>query len=768
MRQFLNRTAFFASIIGSALVHSGNAKTVDTVAVEGLSTTAQVPMVRAHAGIHAGDEFNSASIQEAVKRLYYLGLFKSIDMYATKETDSAVSLMIKVVEFPVIEAIEYSGFKKIGKEDIEKAVTLKKGQALSDAAVFENIAALKKLYADKGFLLADIKLDTMRTKVPGMVLAKFKIKEGSKVEVKQIFFKGVTAFKESKLKHKFKTKEKKFLVGGDYDEEKYRAHLDTLIMFYNDEGFLDAEIAGDSVWYGDNKKDIYISITINEGKKYYAGDMYFAGNTVLESDALKSQNAMKRGKPFNKSRYEITRQALEARYREEGYLWVQMSPQRAYRGDTIDVTFQITEGRPAVVRKIDIVGNTKTRDNVIRREITLMPGRKYKQSFMMESVRRLMQLGFFSNAEPNMRPNDDGTVDFIFTVIEKENMGQFQLGAAFSPVQKFTLTSSVSIPNFRGSGEQLDLNLQLGVWTQDISVGFMEPWAFNTPTSLRGDIFFTRNIYESTRDTTLSYGFTSSIWRDLKWPDDKFSASGSYRISREEIYGSSDTLAKSPGLVVLRKGILSRMTLGIKRNDTDKRMFPTSGSIFDVSTEFTGLGGDFKYIKGIVSIENYYPLFWKFVFGPRVKIGTIQPLVSGPVQISYLNLFSAGGSWPGLDAIVRGYDDLANGGITSYVPYNQRLALLSMNAEIRLPVLEDQLYFSVFGDMGNTWARLVDIDMLDMYKGVGAGFRLNIPMLGLLGLDFGWGLDDPERKDRHFNNRFRPHINTHIVVGKGF
>jgi outer membrane protein insertion porin family len=739
-----------------------HAKIIDTLQIEGSFTTVQASMVRGYAGIKSGDEFVATKMPEAIKRLYYLGLFRSVDFSILNETDSTVSLLLKVVEFPILESFDIVGAKKISKEDVEKVVTLKKGQALSSSSVFETVRKIQKVYAEKGYLMADVALDTTHAIIPGNVIAKFRIKEGSKVEVKQVTFKGNSSFKESKLKGKFKTKEKKFLFGGDFDQEKYRTHLDSLIMFYNDEGYLDAEIVSDSIRYGDNKKDLFISVMLNEGRKYYAGDVFFTGNKVLPTDQLTSQIALKRGKAFNKTRFEMTQQALVSRYREEGYLWVGTKDQRSYRGDTIDVTFDITEGVPAIVRKIDIFGNNKTRDNVVRREIALMPGRKYKQSFMAESVRRLMQLGFFSNVNPDIRPNDDGTVDFVFSIAEKENMGQLQLGAAYSQVQGLSLTFSTAIPNFRGTGEELDLNAQVGKQAVDLSLGFTEPWAFNTPTTLRGFIFYNWNKYTDNTEAR-SYGFKSFVARELKWPDDKFSVSGGYEISKQQETGSAFS---SPILNVRREGVLSRLSFGIRRNDTDKRLFPNSGSILDLSGELAGLGGDYKYAKGIVSIENYYPLFWKLVFGPRAKIGLISSLGSGPISISKYDLFAAGGVY-GVTGVIRGYDEQWFGGVREYAQ-NKGISLLSLNAELRYPVLEDQLYLALFADAGNTWSSLKEIDIMDLYKGVGVGFRLNIPMLGLLGFDFGWGLDDPAKKDGHFGGGYKPHVQTHFIMQKGF
>lgn len=759
----------YLSIAVLLLQGVSESKVLDTLVVDGLLNPSRESIVRTHAGLRQGREFDPAHLQQAVKRLYYLGLFHAVDFYVTDETDSTVSLLLRLDEYPVLETVEFKGNRKLKDGDLEEELTIKEGRVLSDAEMERTIRAIEDAYAEKGYLLAEIEVDTSATKVPGNVNVSLRIKEGVKVRVEEISFVGNEEVPERKLKRKFKTKERKFFWGGDFGEEEYRLHLDSLVMFYNDEGFLDAEVVDDSLWYSEDNKSIFIEIEVSEGNKFYVGDFYFKGNKVVPTEALHRQIALKRGKEFSKSKFELTKASVGNRYREDGYLWVQVRDEQAYREDTIDVTFDIVEGIPAIVNEIDITGNSKTRERVIRREIRLMPGQKYKQSLMARSVREIYQLNYFSNAVPDMRPNEDGTVDFVFDVAEKEGIGRLQVGAAYSQVQKFVGTFEVSIPNFRGAGQKLDLGLEYGKLRQSIQLGFSEPWAFGTPTRLSGNMFWRRYVYENRGsepdDIIRSGGFTGTVGRRLKWPDDYFSASMSYRFSLEEEYGQGKSFYRSNRLDVLRKGLLSRVGFTLRRDDTDMPLFPTSGSIVSVRPEIAGLGGDYRYIKGIFETENYFPVFWKFVLGMRMKFGLIGPPGTGPIAISRWDLFSGGGVY-GVDAVVRGYDEFSLGGRYNY-EQEDGISMLSLSSELRFPILEQQLYLAFFGDMGNTWSDMSRVDPTDMYKGIGAGVRLNIPMLGLLGFDFGWGLDDPDR-DGHFSNRFQAKLKPHFIMNQGF
>jgi outer membrane protein insertion porin family len=735
-----------------------DAKILDTLVIEGLSIH-QPSLVRNSISLREKAEFSPSDIQNAVKSLYKTGFFKTVDFFVTKEADSSASLLIKVTENPRCEVVELAGNKKVTKKDIEEKMTLKKGMELSDALLFDNVNIIRKLYGQKGYLLVDITTDVIPTKIPGNVLVKFKISDGPKVVVKKITFTGNAAIKEGKLKSKFKTKEKKLFWGGDFDADQYKNNLDSLILFYNDQGYIDAHVAKDSIWYGENKKDIFIRIDIGEGKRFVTGDFYFTGNKVIETSALSSTVLMKKGKPFVKSKFETTREYVVNSYREEGFLWVQVRDQLSYRGDTVDVTFDITEGRPAIVRKVEITGNAKTHEKVIRREMAIMPGQKYKQSLMMRSVRDVYQLNFFSNVKPDLHPNEDGTVDLLFTITEKDNIGQLSLGASYSALEGFMGTFTTSIPNFRGVGQRLDLSLQIGTRAKDVSLGFMEPWAFNTPTQLTGRIFFQNYTYFN--DLT-EYGFTGGVSRRLKWPDDYFSASVGYTLEwKQDI--SADHTPYPNGIRVVEKGVDSKLALTLGRDDTDMPKFPNEGSRFSISPEIAGLGGMYRFLKTSVSYDWYFPLFWKFVLSAKTKYAMLSSIEGkGLMHVSRYDALAAGGVWV-TDGVIRGYDDRTFGG-----PLNPEngVALLTFSSELRFPIIDQMLYFSVFGDMGNTWSHVSDVTMTDLYPGAGLGVRLDIPMLGLLGFDLGYGFKRPGSTDRFKDNAngWKPHFQ----LGRGF
>ena len=494
------------------------------------------------------------------------------------------------------------------------------------------------------------------------------------------------------------------------------------------------------------------------------------GNSVIPTDSLTNKILLRQGKPFDKSKYEMSKYFIEGAYREEGYLWVQVEDSKRYRGDTIDVTFAISEGKPAIVRKIDIKGNYKTREKVIRREIDLLPGQRYRQSGLMASRQRVMALNFFTDVKPDITPNTDGTIDVVFDVTEKENIGTFQVGAAYSQVDGLVGTVSLGIPNFRGEGEDLKVNVQYGLNSRGVDLGFTEPYAFDSPTSLSGEVFYNWSVPilgSLVNDTMQSKGFQIGAGRSkLAWPDNHWSIDLTYRLSYEMSTYYADTTS-SPLVRVMRDGILSRITPTLMRYDLDMPQFPNSGSKLILTPQFAGIGGGLfdgnieRYFKGTVEYDHYFPLLSRLVLGSTSKVGFIAPLFSDTVEIARNDLFKIGGVYG--DANLRGYSEYSIGGF--YQAPQNGLSMFATTIELRYTVMPQTLYFGLFTDVGNTWSSLAKVDLGDLYEGIGFGIRVNIPMMGILGFDFGFPLD-ANPKDA-FGSK-PGGMQLHFLMNKGF
>ena len=746
-------------------------KILRNITIEGLvlererTVLSMLPVVSGHT--ITGDD-----IPKATRQLFRSQRFRTVDITPENETETTIDLRIVVVENPHLDAVELRGNRRINRTRLNEQINARQGERLSDARVHTIITNIRNAYADKGYLNVQIETELIETMVAGFVILRINIVEGDRIRVEEINFSGNSEFSDRKLRRRFKTRKRHIFSSGEFNATLFYQHLDSLILVYNDNGFMDARIVSHDVRKNENNTGIIIDVEVDEGQKYFVGDFYFTGNEIIDEEALHAAVMMQRGRPFSRKNFLMTRQSVAGVYRNHGYLWANADPRLRHRGDTIDVIFNITEGRPAVVRRIEIAGNDKTRDLVIRREMRIFPGQRFDQSAMERSIRDIRQLGYFENVTPDFAMNTDGTIDMIFNIKERENIGQFSAGITYSAQDRFGGNFGVSIPNFRGTGQQLDAMAELAAGRQRYSLGYMVPWIFNTPTNFSGQVFYEdlkfRNELFNYRRTGIEYG----IGRRLRWPDDFFSASIRHLISYDHnrVDYSMVEREMENRVEIVNRGILSRWQLGIARNDTDLPHFPTRGSIFRISGQIGGTDGTYifeedrennylglrrySFVKGIASYEWYLPMFWRFVLGANTKFGTIGSFSSVPV-LGYNDLFQVGGVY--YDGIVRGYGEGEIG---------RNLNMATISGELRFPIVDQQFYMGTFFDMGNSWLRISDIDITDMKRGAGFGFRLMLPMLGLLGFDFAWGLDDPRADFMSPDHKAR--FNLHFIMNRGF
>jgi outer membrane protein insertion porin family len=424
----------------------------------------------------------------------------------------------------------------------------------------------------------------------------------------------------------------------------------------------------------------------------------------------------------------------------------------------VNVTFEISEGVPAKISKINIEGNTKTKEKVIRRELFSAPGQVFHRSILVRSVRNVMLLNYFETVEPDFRVLENGDVDLILRIVEKPT-GQFNVGAGYSGQDKFVGTIGLGIPNFRGNGQNVDLRWEFGGRRTSFSLGFTEPWLFDTPTSFGVDLFsINRRWYEDFTEGKRGLGFR--LGRRLRWPDDYFHIYSRYRIEDVRYYDFSDTYISDTknepsSLTRFEEDWLrtSSTSITITRDSRDLPQFATSGSVISWTGEYSGglIGGDWRYNKHILQVSKFQRLVWKFVLSARAKIGFIFA-PDGDGKVPYSEMFSPGGTDP--DGFIRGYDDGRVTPRSASGAYLRGRSLAVYNAEIHFPIVEQQIYLLLLADSGNSWLTPYDIRPFDpgsLYGSYGFGFRLVVPGIGIIGFDFARGISGAD-------DEWKPHF----------
>lgn len=783
---------------------------VVSVEVEG-NKAASTSLILSVAGIKPGDQLSSSTTQDAVRRLYGLQFFQDVAIEA-EEVTGGLKIIIGVRELPRLSGVEFDGNSKIKSKDLQEKLKLEPGAYLSPQLIFDKKIEIINLYGEKGYFLARAIPHLTYSADSSEVVLKYEIEEGSKVKVESVVLSGNEQVPAKEIIGKMRNRKRGFLKSSNFDKEKYPEDKDKIVEYLHKEGYVDAYLKSDSIAIDSARNRMTIFLDIHEGPRYYFGKTEWKGNEVFAARDLQRVLKFREGAVFNQEKYDESTYEIYYLYQEKGYLHVRLIDDLRTRDSVIDINFDIVEGLPSEVNLVKIIGNNKTKEKVIRREMKMRPGQIYRRSLMMRSIRDIMQLNYFAKVEPDIQPLASGDVDVIMKVEEKPT-GQVSAGAGYSAQDKFVGTFGLGIPNFRGMGQNLNFNVDIGSRVNSYSISFTEPWLFSTPTQLGADLYYTnRRWYEDY--TEGRRGGSLRIGRRLHWPDNYFRVYARYRFEGDRYYDFSDGYANNyrklrinyyflPGGTapydttasfedIIPGSLLdygedwfnaSSLQLTLERDSRNMPEFATSGSILSYSFENTGkaLGGYWEYQKHLFSGAKFIPVFWKLALAGKVTFGAIHA-PNGDEKILEFDRFSPGGV--GYLGTVRGYDDgslTPDTGAVSTTEYNwltyiddttairdstttsrrvytanvRGKYLLVGNLELQLPIIENQLYLLAFYDIGNSWLKSGQIRLDDLYAGVGIGFRLSVPGIGTIGFDFGYPLDDRRGQTRGWKPHFQ-------------
>lgn len=657
--------------------------------VEG-ARTASSSLILSVAGISKGDELTAAVTQDAVRRIYGLGFFQDVKFIA-EEVTGGIDVTIQLKELPKLRDLTYTGNSKIKTKDIKEDINISSNAFLAPNYIFEKEREIESLYGEKGYFMASVSHDLTYSDDSSQADLTFHIKEGDKIKVEEVILTGSERVPAEDIIGKMRNRKRGFLKSSNFDKEKYPEDKVKIIDYLHNEGYIDAYLISDSMTIDTTRNRMKIYLDIYEGPRYYFGTATFEGNEVLPEEALESVLKYDEGKVFNSEKFDESIYELYFIYQEKGYLHSRILDDRKTRDSLIDISYKIVEGLPSEVNLVKIMGNTKTKENVIRREMNLRPGQVFHRSLLMRSVRNIMQLNYFGNVVPDIVDLPSGDVDVTIEVEEKPT-GQFSAGAGYSAQDKLVGTFGIGIPNFRGMGQQLNFTLEFGSKYNSYSLSFTEPWMFGTPTLIGGDVYLTNRRYYDDY-TEGRRGGSLRIGRNLKWPDDYFSAYIRYRLEDDRFYDFSEdyrvgnsmadfSLAYDPSLYPDNgteydswyqvadiheplPGSLERyneewftssaLTFSIGRDSRDLPEFATKGSTFRYTiTEAGGImGGTWEYQKHEFEFAKFIPIWKDIALAGKLSVGGIR--ASDDSKILEFERYSTGGT--GYDGVVRGYDD---------------------------------------------------------------------------------------------------------------
>lgn len=753
--------------------------TIAGITVEG-NIYSDAETVISLSGLRIGESINypvDAKIQKAVTNIWQRKQFSKVDIVIDRISQVGLFLIIKVDEFPRLNAIVIENNDKVDELDIRKAAGKIRGDIISNYELYLIKSNIKKLYDKEGLTFAQIDMELQMTDTSNYANILIYIEEGIEFKVASINFEGNEVFSDSDLADAFDETSTKswwqFWKSAKFDQIKYEEDKKLLINFFQSEGYIDAQILSDTIIYDEVKKRVHITLNVSEGPKVYVRDIKFKGNTIYTDEVLLNRLEFKPGDPYNVERFQMNLSGNESQtdasslYMDNGYLQARLIPQlQRVPPDSVDIVINIFENDRFRVGKVHIVGNTKTKDKVIRRELYTRPGDFFDRSAIIRSVRALQVMQYFNpeSLRPDIKPSesDNTAVDVIYKVEERSTdtfnasigfAGSFGLTGALG----FTFNNFSILEPLRGGGGQIfNLSWEFGQANRyrTFSLGVTEPWLFDTPTTVGFNIFDTYYRYLDLNQSRTGIGI--NLGRRFKWPDDYWRGDFTTRYQLNNNRTAS---------FYYRQGEYTELSIGqkISRISFNNMFFPSTGSKFTFSTDFAmgaiGLGQT-DYIKNELNFEMYNPIskiegMDRLVFMIAAKVGYITGFQSD-TTISPIELYRMGGNGLSGFSVVplRGYPDNKIGsGRGSRV-------MSKYTAELRFAVSLDPMpiYLYAFAEAGNVWDNLRNTDPFDLKRSAGMGVQLMVAPIGVIGFSYGFGFDPLGVNEEKSGWRFLFHL----------
>lgn len=777
------------------------------IVVDGVKKYSPAQILR-FTGLSKGEmvDIPGQKISNAIKKLWETDSFSEVEVYVEDIDGQSVVLKFHLQDLMELGEVKFTG-KGIGKSKNEKLAkdnNLKPGTKITNNLISTLSNKIPDEYRKKGFADAKITIkDKVNANDANLLDWTVQVDKGKRVKIAKIEFDGNEQVSDKKLRKKgFKdTKQKRLSISGilkpsKFIKEKYDEDKVNLIKYYNSLGFRDARVLSDSVWRND--KGFNINVKLNEGKKYYIGNVSFIGNTSYTTDALQKLLGYRKGEiydavGFNKKVGEDGGKEddsdIKSLYLNNGYLFSKVEPiEKAVRGDSIDIEIRIKEGEKATWNRVTWAGNTTTHDHVILRSLRTKPGNLFSKLDIKRTYFDLAGMQFFDPQQvgQDVVPNpQDNTVDIHWTLVEKGS-SQVQLQAGYGgnsfigtlglTFNNFSLRNFLKLKDFKpvpqGDGQTLSIQAQAGQYFKNYSLSFTEPWLFGTrPTALSVGLNHSsvhyRDMYGASQKLNI-FSASAGLNKLLNWPDNYFSlytgiSFQSYNFSNYPFQFGSTTV---------NNGNVNNFSfnVGLSRNSAGyDPIFPTTGSNVEASIKFTppyslfqkkdysNMSAQEKYkwmefFKIKLKADSYTEILGKLVLRSSAEMGFLQgykkELGAPPFERFYVGgtgLF--GGRFDGRELIpLRGYENASTEGGTSadITPYGGGTIYSRYAAELRYPISMNQtakIFALTFAEAGNTWNNFSSFNPFQLKRSVGVGVRVYMGAFGLIGFDFAYGFD---------------------------
>jgi outer membrane protein insertion porin family len=740
--------AFLVSLLlagAGASVFAAEAKppVISKILVDGLHNVTEFTVLNT-LSVKEGDPLSLRRVRNDIRALYELGHFEdvSMDVEDTKVAGEVV-LRVQVVERLRVSSVVFEGNKKKKDKKLREEMKTKPKESFDPARLNEDVGKIEKKYREDGYFLVKVTADTQMNEQDRTVQVVVRVDEGDQLKIGKITVAGVESYSEKKVRNRMK----EIREGKKYKGDLLQEDLHKIEAFYRDEGYLKALILDHEVRIDEAQKLVFITIRLREGLQYRMGDAGFEGHKVYEATDLQKVLRLKTGEILKQKDLDAAAGAVRAVYADKGYIYSSVNPDLKYDDELrkVDITFKIVEGEVAYIQDIKITGNYKTRDYVIRRELSMKAGEKFEAAKIRSSTMNLYNLGFFEEVNPEVEPGEERGKEVLVFRVKERKTGSISVGGGYSSVDHWVGNVKFEEANLFGRGQRFNIEWEFGKRRNSYQVGFTEPWLFGTRTSFGIDLF--NVIRDLDFYTEKRLGGNLRLGRRLTR---MWSVFGTYLYERVTIRDVAATYSNPdlPNFIPESTSATSSFTPRIVYDSRDNYFEPTRGWKHQLSVEIAGgpFGANQNFIKTTHDSSKFIPLFWKFVLGNHVRLGYARGYKARGryTDVPVYERFFCGGT-----DTVRGYPERSIG------PSVGGRVLYVWNTELKYPIagpLKGVLFF----DAGDAWEDVHRIENTLEY-GYGVGVRLTIPgTVMAIRLDYGWPLDtknDEAEKngELHFN-----------------
>lgn len=738
----------FASLAQESLGKVVNYFKVDEIEVVGAKKVEPEAIIE-KISLKKGENATNYSVREAIKSIYDLKYFEMVEAHQVSKSGKNI-LEFRVKEKPIISKIIFEGNDEVSGDDLREQIKTREFNILDVNTVKTDVGAIQGFYEEKGYFLANVDYNLEPNAIGGVDL-KFVVREFDKVRVKKIMFLGNNEIEDEELKGFMQTREESLFSplsgSGNFKEFNFKNDVERLKYLYKTRGFLQVNIGNPSITVSEDKKWIFITIKVNEGPKFTINNIFYNGELLFTENEMREKTQLKSGETYSEETLRLDIQSLTEMYQDKGYAFANVlrTLQIVPGENKVDINYSFEKGEIAYFGKILVKGNTKTRDKVVRRELKIHEGMMYSGSLLRRSKENVVRLGFFEPSSVifnTVSPKGSNNILNVEISVKERQTGQISVGAGYSTATKGFFQASISQNNFRGLGQNLNLNVSLAENQKTYNLGFTEPYFLDTKWTAGADVYRTQSGLISSFSSE-KYGGDVRVGYPI------FEYTRLFMTLRHEVTDIQNV--RNPTVDEdIENGTAATVQMSLRHDKRNNIFEPSDGHYGSASLEYAGFYGDQKWMKASLEGRFYEPVYKELVFRSRVKAE--QLIKTSGRELPRTEKFQMGGS-----RNMRGYDYEDIGPkelLEDEISGEERLfniggkfSLLT-TLELEHPLIKEAgLKWVIFYDAGNVFEDSFGKDNdYTLRQDYGFGFRWFSP-IGVLRFEFGYPLDPEEGQE---------------------